>query len=153
VMLALFQVEAALLFRQSKEMNFQPTFLSGAGLFNPQVISLAREAANGLLLVSTYYPKSDRPEVKKFVELYQAKNGNVPSKFSAHAYDAVDLIANAVKTAGADASETKIRDALAATKDLAGVTGNISFDKDREVVLALQRLVIKNEEFVPWQKA
>jgi branched-chain amino acid transport system substrate-binding protein len=153
VLLALFQVEAALLFRQSKEMNFQPTFLSGAGLFNPQVISLAREAANGLLLVSTYYPKADRPEVKNFVELYQAKNGNVPSKFSAHAFDAVNLIANAVKAAGAGATEQKIRDALAATKGVPGVTGTISFDADREVVLALQRLTIRNEEFVPWQKA
>lgn len=153
VLLALFQVEAALLFRQSREMNFQPTFLSGAGLFNPQVLSLAREAANGLLLVSTYYPKSDRPEVKNFVEQYQAKNGNVPSKFSAHAFDAVNLIASAVKAAGAGATVLKIRDALAATKDVPGVTGTISFDADREVVLALQRLVVRNGEFVLWQKA
>jgi len=152
VLLALFQVEAALLFRQSREMNFRPTFLSGAGLFNPQVISLAREAADGLLLVSTYYPKSDRAEVKKFVALFQEKYNQVPSKFSAHAFDAVDLIANAVKTAGSP-NETRIRDALAATKDFAGVTGLISIDPDREIVLALQRIMIKNQEFVPWQKA
>jgi branched-chain amino acid transport system substrate-binding protein len=152
VLLALFQVEAALLFRQSREMNFRPTFLSGAGLFNPQVISLAREAANGLLLVSTYYPKSDRAEVKNFVALFQGKYNQVPSKFSAHAFDAVSLIANAVKAAGSP-NETRIRDALAATKDLPGVTGMISIDPNREIVLALQRIMIKNEEFVPWQKA
>ncbi|CAH1687347.1 Branched-chain amino acid transport system substrate-binding protein [Hyphomicrobiales bacterium] len=152
VLLALFQVEAALLFRQSREMNFRPTFMSGAGLFNPQVISLAREAANGLLLVSTYHPASDRAEVKSFVDLFKSKYSIVPSKFSAHAFDAVSLIANAVKTAGSP-NTTRIRDALAATKDFAGVTGVISIDPDREIILALQRVMVKNEEFVPWVKS
>src|SRR5690606_33455295 len=75
VFLAMFQVEAALLFRQSREMDFNPTFMSGASLFNPQVITLARDAANGLLMVSTYFPESDREEVKSFVSQYKAKKG------------------------------------------------------------------------------
>ncbi|MFI5011799.1 MAG: ABC transporter substrate-binding protein [Hyphomicrobiales bacterium] len=151
VFLALFQVEAALLFRQSKEMNFKPVFMSGAGLFNPQLLSLARDAANGLLLVSTYFPKSDRPQVKTFVEAYQAKFSSVPSKFAAHSYDAVSLIANAIKRA-ASTDRTKVRDALAETKGFPGVTGDITIDPDREVTLALLRLAIENEQFVMWHK-
>lgn len=150
VFLALFQVEASLLFRQSQEMNFKPTFMSGAGLFNPQVLTLARDAANGLLLVSTYFPESDRPQVKEFVALYQKKHEGVPSKFVAHAFDGASLLANAVKVAGS-ADPAKVRDALAMTKDFPAVTGDVTIDADREIVLSLQRLAIENEQFVRWK--
>lgn len=152
VLLAMFQVEAALLFRQSVEMNFRPTFLSGAGLFNPQLISLARSAANGMLLVSTYYPGSDRPPLRSFVDLYRAKHNEVPSKFVAHAFDAVNLLADAVRRAGS-ADRPRVRDALSATRDFAGVTGDISFDADREVVMPLQRLMVANEDFAIWRRS
>ena len=150
VFLALFQVEAALLFRQSKEMNFHPAFMSGAGLFNPQLITLARTAANGLLLVSTYFPGLDRPEVKAFVAAFKAKYNAVPSKFSAHTYDSVGMVVNAIKTAGST-DRAKVRDALAATKDYKGVTGDITFDKNREVTYPLLRLTIQDEKFVIWK--
>lgn len=152
VLLAMFQVEAALLFRQSAEMNFRPVYLSGAGLFNPQLISLARAAANGMLLVSTYFPGSDRPQVKSFVELFKAKHDSVPSKFSAHAFDAVNMIADAIKRAGST-DRAKVRDALAATRNFQGVTGDVSIDADREVVMPLQRLMIADEQFVQWRPA
>jgi branched-chain amino acid transport system substrate-binding protein len=150
VLLALFQVEAALLFRQSAEMNFRPTYLSGAGLFNPQLITLARAAANGLLLVSTYFPGSDRPQVRAFVDLYRAQHGAVPSKFVAHAYDGTNMIADAVRRANS-AERPRVRDALAATQGFAGVTGDVSFDANREVVMPLQRLMVADEDFVPWR--
>jgi branched-chain amino acid transport system substrate-binding protein len=152
VFLAMFQVEAALLFRQSKEMNFHPTFMSGAGLFNPQLLNLARDAANGLLLVSTYFPESDRPQVKDFVAAFKAKYNAVPSKFSAHTYDSVGMVVSAIKAAGST-DHAKVRDALAATKDYKGVTGDISFDKDREVTYPLLRLTVADGKFTMWKKA
>jgi branched-chain amino acid transport system substrate-binding protein len=150
VFLALFQVEAALLFRQSKEMNFKPTFMSGAGLFNPQLLTLARSAANGLLLVSTFFPGSDRPQVKAFVAAFKAKYHVVPSKFSAHTYDSVGMVVHAIAAAGST-DRAKVRDALAATKDYKGITGDISFDKDREVTYPLLRLWVQNEKFTLWK--
>jgi len=36
--LSMFQAEAALLLQQAKEMDFKTTFMSGASLFNPQLI-------------------------------------------------------------------------------------------------------------------
>lgn len=152
VLLALFQVETAQLFRQSVEMNFRPVFMSGAGLFNPQLITLAGAAANGMLLVSTYFPGSDRPQVKAFVALYKSKHDGIPSKFVAHSFDAVNLIADAVRRAGTT-DRAKVRDALAATQHFQGVTGDISIDPDREVVMPLQRLMIANEQFVMWRPA
>lgn len=53
------------------------------------------------------------------------------------AYDAVRILADAIRKSGGDAAKT--RDALAATRDYAGVSGNVTFtdsrDLDREHVL------------------
>ena len=149
VLLALFQVEAAQLFQQSVEMNFHPVFFSGAGLFNPQLITLAGDAANGLLMVTTYLPENPKPAVQSFVKAYQAKYNAVPSKFAAHAYVAVNLIADAVKRAGS-AKSSDIRDALAATKDFESAIGTISIDPNREVILDLTRIEVKDQKFVPY---
>lgn len=149
VLLALFQVEAAQLFQQAREMGFAPTWLSGASLFNPQLIDLAGSAADGLLLVSAFYPASDKPAVKAFVEAYQAKYGSEPSKFAAHSYDSVRLIADAIKQAGST-DGAAVRDALAATNGFEGVIGTVTVDDAREIEIDLERLEVKDGQFVPW---
>ncbi len=53
--------------------------------------------------------------------------------FAAVAYDAVMLMANAIKVANST-DGTKIRDALAKTKDFDGVTGMISFNETGDPV-------------------
>jgi branched-chain amino acid transport system substrate-binding protein len=148
--LSMFQVEAALLMQQSREMGFKTTFMSGASLFNPQLIKLAGDAANGLLLVSSYYPGDPNPTVQNFVKSFQAKYNTTPSKFSAHSYDAVMMIAAAIRRAKS-ADPAKVRAALAATKGYVGVIGKVSVDASREVVLDLQRLQVANKEFGPWK--
>ncbi len=151
VFLALFYVEAALLFQQSRDMAFHPTFMSGAGLFSQELVKLAGSSANGLLLVSAYYPGANRPEVTDFVTAYRTKFGSEPSKFAAQSYDAINLIAEAAKRAGST-TPAEVRDALAATKDYQGVIGSVSFDLHREVVLNLQRLALTNGKFVAWKQ-
>ena len=148
--LSMFQVEAALLMQQAREMGFKTTFMSGASLFNPQLINLAGDSANGLLLVSSYYSGDGNPKVQAFVKEFQAKYNLTPSKFSAHSYEAALMIADAVKRAGSGDAD-KVRAALAATKDYNGVIGKLSLDAGREVVLNLQRLQVSNKEFVPWK--
>jgi branched-chain amino acid transport system substrate-binding protein len=151
VMLALFQVEAALLFQQARDMNFHPTFMSGAGLFNPQLLELAGQAANGLLLVSAYFPGSSNPQVRAFVPAFQAKYGKVPSKFSAQAYDAARLIIDAIRRSGTT-DRVKVRAALAETKNFHGVVGDITIGPDREIKLVLSRLKVADAKFVEWTK-
>ncbi len=149
--LSMFQVEAALLMQQAREMRFKTTFMSGASLYNPQLINLAGDDANGLLLVSSYFPGDGNPKVQSFVKKFQAKNNSTPSKFAAHSYEAVMMIADSVKRAQSGDGD-KVRAALAATKDYQGVIGNLSIDSRREVVLNLQRLQVSNKEFGPWRK-
>jgi branched-chain amino acid transport system substrate-binding protein len=65
--------------------------------------------------------------VKKFIAAYQAEYKNPPENaFAGLGYDTVKLLADAIKRAGS-ADPTAIRTALQATKDLAGVTGAITY--------------------------
>lgn len=150
-LLALFQVEAALLLQQAREMGFKTTFMSGASLFNPQLISLAGDTADGVLLVSSYFPGDPNPTVQGFVKAYQAKYNALPSKFAAHSYDATMMIADAVKRAGSTDGQ-KVRDALAATKGYQGIIGSVTVDPNREVILVLQKLQVAKKEFGPYKK-
>jgi branched-chain amino acid transport system substrate-binding protein len=55
-------------------------------------------------------------------------------------------VANALKAAGA-ADRSKLRDALAATKNYQGVLGTFSFDAERDVVMEPNVLIVKNGKF------
>jgi branched-chain amino acid transport system substrate-binding protein len=147
VFLGILQVQAAMLFQQSPPMNFHPTFMAGGSLFNPQLLELAGKAADGLLLISSFFPGSNNPQVRAFVPAFQAKYGKIPSKFSAHSYDAVRLIVDAIRRSGST-DRAKVRDALAVTKGFHGVIGDITIGPDREIELAYIHLKVEDAKFV-----
>lgn len=61
-----------------------------------------------------------------FARRYQAATGSLPGPVAAEAYDAVWLVAQAVRAAGPN--RARVRDLLSKTRGLAGVSGTISFD-------------------------
>lgn len=66
--------------------------------------------------------------LSSFVRDYQAKYGKPPATFAGNAYDAVNMIAEAIKKAGPD--RAKIRDAIEGLKDHVGVTAVYSYAPD-----------------------
>jgi branched-chain amino acid transport system substrate-binding protein len=84
----------------------------------------------------------NREESKKFIQKYKQK-GKVFVAAEALAYDAVLLLADAVKRSGS-IDRTKIRDALAATKGFQGVTGTISFNTQRDPIKSVVIIEIKD---------
>ena len=93
---------------------------------------------------------SPEPHVKAFVKAYEARYNGKPDMFAAQAFDATNIVLNAIVAAGgANATRAKVRDAMAATKDFPGVTGVTSFDpKTREPAKLLTKLQIQNGKFV-----
>jgi branched-chain amino acid transport system substrate-binding protein len=67
-----------------------------------------------------------RSRTLAFQERYRAKTGAWPSFAAMQAYDAVHLVAQALRVAGANRS--RLRDYLAAGNRFAGVSGAIAFD-------------------------
>src|SRR3954466_1832370 len=88
----------------------------------------AGEASQGYVRIVQFDPTEKRKIVQDFVAAFKAKYGQdkVPTHINAHAYDAILLIAEAVRR-GAHDSES-IRDTFSKMKGFEVTTGTISFD-------------------------
>ena len=121
--------EVGLIIRQARQLGLNIPLFGGDGWEAPELLQIAREAAEGTYYTTHYSPQAESPEVQKFVSAYKAKyNNEVPDAMAALGYDSAIVLADAIKRAGSTEG-AKLRDALAATKDVKGVTGNTTIDK------------------------
>jgi branched-chain amino acid transport system substrate-binding protein len=85
--------------------------------------------------------------VQEFVKAFQARwGGETPDAMAALGYDSALVLVDAIKRAGST-DGARIRDALAATRDFAGVTGATSMDADRNASKAAVIVAIKDGRF------
>jgi branched-chain amino acid transport system substrate-binding protein len=89
----------------------------------------AGQAAMGYVRIVQFDPTEKRKVVQDFIKAYKAKYGQdkTPTHINAHAYDAILLVAEAVRR-GAKDSEG-IRQEFSKLKDFEVTTGKISFDQ------------------------
>ncbi|HUL23325.1 MAG TPA: branched-chain amino acid ABC transporter substrate-binding protein [Thermodesulfobacteriota bacterium] len=123
--------------RQVKEVKgLEKVALMGAdGIFSPDFYKAAGEAAVGMYHSSPDF-SAFSAGYKTFLEKHQKKYGEKPiAPFHAHAYDAAMIIFAAIEKAamkGPDGTLTigrsALRNALYATKNFKGLTGNLTCD-------------------------
>ncbi len=124
--------------RQVKEVKgLEKAALMGAdGIFSPDFYKAAGEAAVGMYHSSPDF-SAFGAGYKAFLEKHQKKYGEKPiAPFHAHAYDAAMMIFAAIEKVakkGPDGSlyigRRALRDALYATKNFKGLTGNLTCDQ------------------------
>ena len=137
-----------------------PLFLSH-GFGNIKYVKAAGEAAEGIifpggrLLVADYVSDSN-PQKKILMEykkMYEEKYNEPVSTFGGHAWDAMWLLINAIKKAGAD--KAAIRDAIENTKNFVGTGGVFNYSPEDHNGLtpdAFEMLVVKNGQFTILEK-
>ncbi len=123
---------------QARSLGMNQTLMGSDGWDSPKLFEIGKSAVNNSYFSNHYSPEDQNPKVVKFVADYKQKYGEVPDALAAVAYDAAYIMFDAITRAG-NTDRAKLRDALAATKDFQGVTGNISMNKDRN---ADKKLVI-----------
>lgn len=107
--------------------SFRGPVLSGDGFDTPLLDALAPDLAGTVYFATHVALDKPTPAVQAFVRAYQDRYGSPPdSAFAALGYDAVMLVADALRRAGSD-DPAALRAALAATRDFPGVTGTISY--------------------------
>jgi branched-chain amino acid transport system substrate-binding protein len=83
------------------------------------------------LTVATINPKDYPPEGQKFFKDFKAKYGKTPEPYAIYGYEAMGLLIDAMKRAGADcANRQKVIDQVFATKGRKSLLGTYSIDKD-----------------------
>ncbi len=138
-----YYTEAALIVRQGRELGITVPFFGGDGWEDEQLLNIGGEALNGCFYSTHFSAQNTAPNVVKFVEQYRQRwNGETPGAFSALGYDAVYVLADAIKRAGGT-TEPALRDALAATKNFAGASGVTTLDKDRNAAKPATIIAIK----------
>jgi branched-chain amino acid transport system substrate-binding protein len=142
--------ETANIVRQARQLGIPPsTVIMGANAaISTKLAELAGAAADGFTVGASWFISYDNPRNKAFVAAYRKRYNSDPDTFAAQAYTAVYVFADALKRAGGPTPSTKLRDAIAATKDYDSDAGNFSFDAKREPNVAPKVLVMKDGKFV-----
>lgn len=125
--------EVALLAKQLKELGMKQVLLGGDGWSSPKLYEIAKDAMNGHYFSNHYTTESSDPKTVEFVKNYKAKYKEDPDVMAALGYDAVYLLAEAIKNAQVVNRET-IREELSKIKNFSGVTGKMSMDENRNAV-------------------
>jgi len=147
-----YYTEAALICQQARELGIKAPLMGGDGWDSDQLVAIGKGAVEGCYFANHYAAEEDRPEVQKFVQSYRARYKNpdgspkTPDAMAILGYDAMRLMADAIKRAGGTEG-TKIRDALAATKDFPGASGSITIDENRNAKKPIIILKITNGQF------
>ncbi len=139
-----------LIIKQIRDAGINLPILGEDGFDTPEMVKVAGKAAEGTIFathVSLDVPPNDR--VKKFIEAYQKEYGRKPENaFAALGYDAMMLLAEAIKRAGST-DPTAIKNALEQIKGFPAVTGTISYSPQNHVPQkAVSVLQVKNGKFV-----
>lgn len=89
-------------------------------------------AVEGTVLLADYFPATQSKENLAFVAAFRESFGKTPDNWAATGFTAGQIFINALAIAGNDS--TKLRDAIAATKDMPSILGGgkYSYSADRE---------------------
>jgi branched-chain amino acid transport system substrate-binding protein len=137
--------QVGLIVKQAREVGIEAPLMGGDGWDSADLVKLAGAEALNNTYYTNHYSFGDPDEkIQNFVKIFKEKNdGKSPNAFNALGYDSVYLLADAIKRAGSTDS-TKIKDALAATKDLSLVTGKVTIDEKHNLIKSVTILEFKD---------
>jgi len=131
---------------QARDLGMQQPLAGGDGWESPKLIEIGGKALEGCFYSNHYHIDDPSPAVREFVQKYEERFGAKPDSLAALGYDSTRVLAEAIKRAGTT-DGPKLRDAIAATQNFAGVTGMINLGPDRNPIgKKLAILEIRNGE-------
>ncbi len=126
--------DVALIAKQARQLGITKPLLGADGWDAPELWDLGGDALNGCYISNHYSVDDPADTIQNFVRNYRMRYGNLaPDAHAALGYDAMTFLADAIQRAGAS-DRTKVRNALAETKNFQGITGVISMDSGRNAV-------------------
>ena len=131
--------EVGKIVKQARELGITVPIIGGDGWDSPKLIEIGTAAAlNNTYFTNHYSVDNTSPTSQAFVEAYKKEYGLVPDALAVLGYDAANLLIDAIKRANS-LEPAKIREALAATKDFAAITGsttlNATHDAEKNAVI------------------
>jgi branched-chain amino acid transport system substrate-binding protein len=144
-----YYTEGALIMKEARKQGLSASMFGGDGLFSPKLIELGGPAVEGSMAALGFSPEQATAETARYIDSYRKKfNGTEPGLFDAQGYDAVMLLADAIKRANS-ADPRVFKSELAKTRNFKGVSGTITIRGNREPIKSpLALLEVKGGKFV-----
>lgn len=112
--------------RQMQELGMKQRVFGSHRTIGDDLIKLAGAAAEGFEAVYPYDPTRSDPNWLDFNSRYEGRFNEKPDHFASLAYDAMQVLLNAICSAGLNRG--RIRDALTGVTSYKGVTGEMILD-------------------------
>lgn len=140
--------ESALLVKQARQLGIDAQFMGGDTWETQEFIDVGGKDVEGVALSTAFdREKAGTEEAKKFLDAYTKEYNGEPSALTAMAYDAYLIAVSGIEKAGTATDTVKIRDAIAATKDLECVTGMTTLDENGDPIKGVVIKTVKDGKF------
>ncbi len=131
IILATSSKETSLLAQYLRQLGSQAQFFGTGWAHNITMLEKGGKAVQGMVLISNNTVLLDSPSYQDFSRRFFGRYNHAPGPDALHAYEAVEILAQALKQTGGKAEG--LPEALMAIHDFPGVLGNISFDANGDV--------------------
>lgn len=125
-------LEGIKIIKEMKRQGIKAPLIGGEELITENFVRDGKDAIVGTIVYAGFYADSRLPHIKNFVDSYKKKYGAYPDRIAALGYDALKMMAEAIRKAPS-MRPTHIRDSLVEIKDFNGITGMTTFTANREV--------------------
>lgn len=140
--------EAAYFVRQARELGLSMPIVSQGGLDSMRYVEAAGKAADGSVVPEIFVQNEDWPPYRHLRDLFEKKYHRPVHTPAAQGYDAVHLIAHAMRRANSTVPAEVAR-ALHTTRDWQGATGIFTFDEKGDLPdKAIGWKVVRDGKFV-----
>lgn len=138
--------DAALLIKQSIEMNKSFSFIGISTLYDNKFIEITKNAANGVYLTAPFFSvESENIAVNKFVSKYKSIYKKEPDVWAGYGYDAFNIVVKVlVESKSKNIEPYKIMETL---KNYDGVTGLTTINSDHSINKQFNIVQVNNNFF------
>jgi branched-chain amino acid transport system substrate-binding protein len=143
-----YYTEVALLAKQLKDLGVKIPILTGDGAQVPELVSIGGPAVDGMYFTALFHRQGATTEIgQKFMQAFESTYKKPLDGFAALGGDSYFLLTAAMNRAGGT-DGAKVAQALAATKDFAGVTGTITMGPNHNPIKGVTVIKVDQGQFV-----
>ncbi len=147
VFLATYYKESALIMRQSKELDYDPFWLTYSAVETPEFLKLASGSADGIIYSYSGFNRSSK-NVQEFTTIYKKLYGKEPDIWSGQFYEAVILLNKAIKKVHSKKHFGAELVNVLSKGQFNGLSGRIKFDKQHSIKGRFLLKTINNNAFI-----
>jgi branched-chain amino acid transport system substrate-binding protein len=151
--------EIAQMIEQASQLGIDAQIISADGFSNPEILTLAPDFVDGIVFSGPAQEDAESTITADFQEVYTAAYGQAADSFSLNAYDGAKIILAGIESAYNQASSDDkaalnlnrdlIQSYVAGVRNYQGVSGEITFAANGDVIKNQGILEVVNGEYSP----